>query len=130
MHDAGGVRFRDRLHGFEDVADGFRDGQRAAPEQLLLEVVALEQLHHHVRRALLERTHVDDAADVLALHARGSPTLAAKTRRRLTLLEDVRVQELERDRLIELEVPGPDDEAHAAGTEQTIDAVPPADDVS
>ena len=55
VDDAERVRLGDRLAGLEHEVDRLLDGQRAALLEPRGEVPALEVLHHHVRRAVLER---------------------------------------------------------------------------
>ena len=75
-------------------------------------------------RAVLERADVDHARDVLALDA--APPRAPRAgsaRRRSACSRSSGQQELERDALVELEVPRRDDDAHAALAEHALDAV-------
>ena len=67
------VRLGQRLHRLEQVVDG--DEHRAArlgARHSAIEVGAVEELHHDVRRAVQERAHIEDAYRMLALDlARG-----------------------------------------------------------
>ena len=64
MDDAQRVRLGERLAGLEHVVDGRVDRQRTCRcGALLAEVAALEVLHHHVRRAVVELADVDHARE-------------------------------------------------------------------
>ncbi|MEI9950011.1 MAG: hypothetical protein WDO74_13780 [Pseudomonadota bacterium] len=54
VHDADRMRFRYGVDGLQQIADGFTHGQRATPFDLVLQVSAVQQLHHHVWHSLVE----------------------------------------------------------------------------
>ena len=66
--------------------------------------------------------------DVLALELRARARLAHQPLHDLGLPHDVLVQELERDRLIELQVRRDDDDTHSTLAERALDAKLPCDD--
>jgi hypothetical protein len=90
----------------------------------------LEVLHDHVRRAVLERAHVDHARDVLALDLHRRPRLAREAGDRLGVAERLGQEELERDLLVELDVVRGDDDPHPADAEDALDAVLAGEDVA
>ena len=71
----------------------------------------------------LERPHVEDAGDVLALELGGGPRLARKPRDESGAFEQLRQEELEGHGPIELDVRRRDDDAHAAGAERPLDPI-------
>ena len=88
------------------------------------EVVALEVLHDHVRRAVLERADVEHARDVLALELAAAAAPRGRSARATSgFCSAVGQEELDRDALLELEVRRRDDDAHAALPEDALDAV-------
>ena len=84
------------------------------------EVGALEVLHHHVRRAVVERADVEDARHVLALEADRVARLAEEAALVIGRA-DLVAHELQRDHLTELEVASGDDVAHATLAEDALD---------
>ena len=73
---------------------------------------------------------VDDARDVLALDLHRRARLAREARDGLGVAERLGQEELERDLLVELDVVRGDDDAHAAGAEDALDAVLAREDVA
>jgi hypothetical protein len=76
VDDAERVRLGDGLTRLKDEVDRFLDGDRPSRLHDLGKVGALEKLHHHVGRAVVEHTHVDDLRDVFAPQADGRAGLA------------------------------------------------------
>ena len=95
-----------------------------------MQVGAVEVLHHHVRRAVVERADVDDADDVLALQGHHGARLAQEAVDGLGRLGGVLAQELDGDLLPELRVARGHDDAHAAHAEHPLDDELPADHVA
>src|SRR5690606_20374410 len=93
-------------------------------------VLTFEELEDHVRTVLAIPSHVVDARDVVALQPHGRAGLAHEALDRAAARERLGEDELQRDRLPELDVRGRDDHAHAAGAEHALDTVLPAYDVS
>ena len=110
MDDPERVRLGDRLARLEHVLDRLVGGHAAAPLHHRAEIVALEVLHHDVRRAAVEHADVHHAGDVLARDPRGRLALAEEARDRARDLARDREQELERDALLELRVARRDDD--------------------
>ncbi len=98
-------------------------GQHAALLEQRAEVVAVEELHHHVRDVVLEPADVGDLRDVLALQLRGGLGLAGEALDRVVVEQDVLAQHLDRDALVELEVRALGDHAHPALAEDRVDPV-------
>jgi hypothetical protein len=87
-------------------------------------------LHHHEGGAVGHRTDVDDPRHVLALDLDGHARLALEARHGVRVAEDFIAQELDGDPLVELQVPGLDDDAHSAGREHALDAIFAAEHVA
>src|SRR6185436_16065921 len=85
------------------------------------QVIALEQLHHDVRRAGVELADVGDLADVLAAQPRAGPGLAQEALDDLGIAGERVVHDLEGDLLFELQVGRDGDHAHAAAAEDPVD---------
>ena len=92
------------------------------------DVVALQVLEDHVRDAVLQRVDVHHADDVLARQTQGGARLAKHAGRHGRVARERLVQHLDRDGLVEPQVPGLEDDAHPASPEDAFDGVFPADD--
>ena len=129
MDDAALVR------GGEAGADLPRDlepavfGESADASQQRGQVFAVHVLHRE-ERVPFDLVDVVDAADVWMRHLARHPHFGVQLRQPRGILIDFRRQELERDRLPELEVVGAEDLAHAAAAEASDDAVAGAEDVA
>jgi hypothetical protein len=66
MHDAVGVRVVERLAYLQHTIDRVLYRQRAGLLERACEVLALEVLHHHEGRAVVERADIEYENDVLA----------------------------------------------------------------
>ncbi len=106
------------------------NGERAVLREDLAEVAPLEELHDHVRRARFELADVEHARHVLALQAHCGARLAKEALDRVLARHRLFAHELERDELIELDVPRCDHDAHAARSEDTLDAILPRQHIS
>jgi hypothetical protein len=91
------------------------------PEMIVTEAMQ-PQLHHDVRRAVVEATDVEHAAHVLRAQPRHRARLAQEPGDERRVLRELVAQDLHRDRLIELEVRPGEHDAHAAEAEQLVDA--------
>ena len=87
VDDAERVRLGDGLARLEHELDGLLDRQRTRSARAAREVAPLQVLHHDVRSAGLQRPHVDDARDVLALDLDRRAGLADEPRDGLGVLE-------------------------------------------
>ena len=130
MHDPGGMRLDERLARLEDVLDGVGDGQRALLLAQLREVHALEELEDHERAILGVAADVVDARDMLALETDRGARLAHEALDVALAGQGMRQDELQRDGLVEIDVPCRNDDAHAAGPEHALDTVLAGDDVA
>src|SRR5262249_45342 len=92
-------------------------------------VATFEQLHHHVRRAVVERADVGHPADVFAAQLRGRTSLAEKSPYHRLVAAELREQKLQRHALAEVHVPAGNDDAHAALTDHPIDPELSGDDI-
>ena len=87
------------------------------------QILTLEILHDDVRRAIFQDADIEDAGDVLALQANRRAGLALKALDDILILQRVGMNELQRDHLVEMQVPRRDDDPHPAGSEGALDAV-------
>ncbi len=143
MRRAVGAGHEEEVRGLEiavDDVERVRLGERAArlvgeghgllPGELAAalagergDVGALQVLHHHEGRAVLQRVDVHHAHDVLAGEAERGARLAEHARGHGVVVEERRVQHLDRDELVEAEVARLEHEAHAAAAEDALDRV-------
>src|SRR5262249_24887179 len=123
VDDAEGVGLGERLAGLEDPGRRGADGERTLSPQDRGEVIALEELHDDERRAGLERDDVEHARAVRALELRRRHRLADEAGAHLGVLQRLGEDELDGDALLEVEVGGFDDAAHAALAEDALDAI-------
>ncbi len=129
VDDAVAVRLGERVAALDDVVDRVGHVEHALREEVG-EVAPLQELHHHVRRAGVERAHVGDAGDVLALDAHGVLGLAQEAGRVLGVLGELREEELEGHPLVQRDVLRLDDDAHASLADDALDAVLPREDLA
>src|SRR5690606_31060976 len=99
------------------------DGKGALLGQLLGEVLPLEVLHDHVAHAAIHDADVQDTHHMIALDLRRRARLATKPLGAFVLDGDVIEEELDGDRLIELQVVSQNDDTHTAFAENLVDAV-------
>ena len=125
MHDAAAVR------GGEPLGDARQDpaqslGRKRTVPEHGIERAALDVGQHHEQPAagLLDPV---DGADRRVIERRERAGLAFETRPRLGIRGLRGMNELERNRAVELEVVGAIDLAHAAGAERAPDAKVPDD---
>lgn len=123
MNDADAMSLCDRLAHLQQELDCLLDGERPPLTEPLREISPFEILHHHVRSAVVEGPHVGDASHVLALYLHRRARFSSEPRDGLAIGEGLRQQELDCDAVIELLVACGDDHAHAARTEDLLDAV-------
>ena len=118
-----GVRLRHRLeHAGEDLADVVV-GQLAVPALcVLLERRAVDVLHHE-REQILVLDEVVDARDVAVVPAEHQLRLAPEPAADIGVAHEARVQRLDRDGALALQVGGAVDDAHAALAEHAVDLV-------
>ena len=100
-----------------------RSGMRAEALDALVERLADEQLHDHVRPPVVGHAVVEDLDGVLALDGRGGAGLGDEARARLLALGVLRVDELDGDARAEARVPPLPDRAHAAAADEAQDLV-------
>ena len=105
------------------VVHGLAQRQRAA-RQPLAQRLALEQLHHRVRR-LAVAAEVVDREDAGVRERGDRLRLALEAGERLGGGREVRRQHLHRDVAVELRVARPVDLAHPAGAERGLDPIRP-----
>ena len=130
MHEPDSVRVREGLERLEQVVDDLGERQRPLDGEQLLEVAALEVLHDEERRARRRGAGVHDAGDVLARDARGGLRLAREALDDQLRGRGVGQEDLHRHALLEHEVLGRVDDAHAALAGDLLEAVLAGDDVA
>ena len=123
------VRLGERVARLDHAIDRVRDVELPALLDDGAEIAPCQVLHHHVRRAALERPDVGHAGDVLALDADRRLRLAEKPRDDLLVPRELGLQELERHPLAEMHVHRGDDDSHRPFTEDFLDAVLAREDV-
>ena len=130
VDDAERVRLGDARARLAEVVDGV--GHREDPARLheLRQVLALEHLHDDVRRAGGEIGDVEHPHHVVALDAVGALGLEHEAVDGLVVGGGGRPEELDGDRVVEEEVAGGHDDAHAAGSEAALDEVLAGDDLA
>src|SRR5262249_18476903 len=130
VNDADGVRAGQRTADLSDDPDRVIDGHRAPRVDSMIERLALEQLHHDVRRA------VAGLAVVVYLHhearpqLRGCLGLEVEPLARLARARIPSGDELDGDALAEPEVHRGPDAPHPSPPDEPIDAVLASDDRS
>ena len=85
--------------------------------------MTFEQLHHHVREPVGRHVHIEDTHDVRAAEERRGPSLALEAQEEFSLFRELRLQDLDRERLAEPDVVGLEDDPHAALAEPANEAV-------
>ncbi len=121
---------RHGLERLQQAVDRFRNGQRADALDAVLEVLALEQLHHDERPVSFERADIHDANDVLALEPGDGPRLAEEAIDDRAVVRQVRREHLQRDGGVEKLVVRREDGAHAALADDGGDAVLASHDIA
>jgi hypothetical protein len=110
----------------EDLADVVVRQLAVPALRVLLERRPLDVLHHE-REQLLVLDEVVDPRDVAVVPAEHQLRLALEPAADLCVAHQARVQRLDRDRPLALEVGGAVDDAHAALAEHAVDRVAIAD---
>jgi hypothetical protein len=114
MHNAYRVRLGNCITSLKDVGHCVRNGQCALVANNGLQVVAIEVLHHHVRRTGFQSADVMDSCDMIALQARGGTSLANETFDDFCMHQRGGQQELDGEEFAQLDVPSCNDDTHAA----------------
>ena len=123
MNDASRVGFREAVTGLDQKAGDLLWGQGAGAIQAARQILAFQVLHHHVRRAVFQRAHVEHARHVLALQAYGGAGFPQEASHVSLLLGQLVAEHLERDRMVQDQVLGLGDDANAPTPEEPLDAV-------
>jgi hypothetical protein len=124
VDDAQRVGLGQRLAGLHHVARRVADRQGSALADQPSQIAPVEQLHDEVRDAVLD-PGVEDPHGVLAAQAHGGAGLAFEARRGARARRPQ--QELDGQRLVQVQVCRADDNPHATATELGVDAVLAAD---
>ena len=112
MDDAERMRLGDGLAGLKESRQSVAEGHRPVAPYHLPEVGAGQVLHDDVRRAGVERPHVEHLRDVLARERNRGARFAEEAPDRVRVLHPFFAKELDRHALAELEVSRSDDDAH------------------
>ena len=133
QHDVVGLEVAmdhaDGVRGIERERDLVRDVQRAVQLDRaflldqILERLALEVLHDEVDRAFGQDAEVGDVDDVRMVDRRRRARLAQEAVDRFLIARELRVQHFHRDGLLDVDVLAEIDGAHAAATEDLVEAV-------
>jgi len=121
VDDAAGVRGVETVGDLDAEIEHAVERQRSARD-LLLQRVAVEQLHHDELLALV-LADVVNRADVRVVERRGHARLASEPIERLRVGGEIRGQELQRDLAAQADVFGAVHHAHAARAEPLQDLV-------
>src|SRR6188768_797691 len=92
------------------------------------EVVSFQVLHDDVGATVRERTHVEHSHYMLTLNTRTGPRFTLEALCGLVLLQTLRVQKLDRDLLLQLQMKRERDHAHCPRAEESVDAILVVDD--
>ncbi len=130
VHDAARMGLGQPLARLDDVFGGARHVETTSAPDDGPEVLPLQVLHDDVGCPVVGDAEVEDARHVLALELCGCLGFLGEARQGLGVADRVLAQELERDRLVELQVRGRDDDPHPALAENTVDAKLTGDDLS
>ena len=124
MDDAELVRLRHRLEGLEHPVHAGLDGEVAlGVREDVGEIMPLEVLEHHVRRAALEARHVEDLRDVLVADTGGCARLVHEARDEHRIEGHLGQHHLDGHVLPQDLVLREEDDPHAALSEQLHDPV-------
>ncbi len=127
VHDADRVRLGQRAAHFADDLDDLGGGHPADAVEPLAELLAVEQLHGDVRRAV-EDAVVEDLHDVRATERCGRLRLALEARLRLGHLRKFAFDEFHRAGDVETEVGRVPDRPHTSLPELAIELEALCDD--
>src|SRR2546427_492286 len=89
----------------------------------ILERLALEELHHEVHRPLRQDAEVGDVDDVRVVDRGRRARLAEEPMDRLLIARELRVQDLHRHRLLDVDVLAEIHRPHAAAAEDLVEPV-------
>src|SRR5262249_17001982 len=120
---------RKSLTYLQHTIDGLLHRQRPVFLEDAREVAALEVLHHHIWRAVVERAGIEHEHHVIALDLAHRTRLALEARAQLVAVEGA-AKELDRDGLLELDVRRRNDDARTALADEPLDAVLLQEDVA
>ena len=124
MDDPGGVHLGQRLAGLERDLARLVDRQGPLAIDQLAEVGPLEVLHHDVRNAaFFERAYIVHPSHVLAPDLRGDLRFAKEPLDGHLVAHGLGQEELDGHLLLEAQVHGGHDEAHAALAEDLLDPI-------
>ena len=123
MNDPDGMRVGHGDAGLKEKVDRLVDRQNPPAFEPRSQVFALEIFHHDVRCAVVERAHVGDASHVIALDADHRPGFPRKASHGIVVRKPFGQENFECHFLVELDVPGEDDDTHPAHAEHPLDTV-------
>ena len=123
MNDAERVGLRHAFARLDHQVDHRHWHLRSVMPEDLVEVVALQKLHHHEGRVVRQRPDIHDARDVLATQLDRRLCFAEEPLHGRRTLRHARDENLDRDRLVQIEVGRANDPAHAAHADHFLDSV-------
>src|SRR5580658_2951403 len=123
MDDAGGVGLGDCVACLKNKRNGGVGRHGPALLEDPSEVVAVQELHDHVRGARVELAHVDHAGDVITLEPHGGTSFTKKSLDRVLVAKGVLPYELDGHELVELLVSRRHHDAHPSNAEDPLDTV-------
>jgi len=122
VHDAGGMRFLERVARLDEEADDAVGAQGELFGDDLAEVAAVEILHGDVGRAVEALAEVDDVDRVRVPQLAGGERLLTEALVGVSFSQQALAQDLERHGLLERHLGGPVDDAHASHADGFFDA--------
>ena len=123
MDDAEVVRFGERREHLPEHVDDAAERERPFLVLDAREVLAAQELHDEVELAVLRLAEVDDADGVRVIEPARRARLGDEARRRVLFADEVRVDDLDRDRAPEVRLLGAVDAAHPADADEIEDHV-------
>lgn len=129
VNDPQRVRLGERVARLQHVVDRLFRRQRPSRLEHAGEVGSVQVLHDDVRSTCLQRAHVADLRDVLALELHRGARLAQEARDRVRAAQRLGQHELERHGRVEMDMRRGDDDPHATYAEHPRDTVLAGEDV-
>jgi hypothetical protein len=123
VNDASGVGLPHRVQRFQHNSAGAPIREATDLRQLLGEILAVQVLHHHVASPVPEHAHIEHSNHMVTMDLGGSSSLAAKSFGSFRVVCHALEQELDCDGLVEFQMMGCHDNAHAPFTDDAFDTV-------
>ena len=123
VDDAQPVGHGNGFASLDHVVDRVIDGQRTGALYQLTEVAPVQVFHDDIGRSARQTVDVQHAHDVFVADLDSGPSFPHEPGDRLGTEGHVGKEHLDGDRLVELDVPSGQDEAHPTQAEETFDGV-------